>query len=65
MTLANQQSAMPSNKMIAMAVVTVAFHHSAGLVVPPEVLDAYGVLMQVGLALGAAWFVPDRANVPK
>lgn len=65
MKLADQDTALPSNKVIAMSAVTIAFHYGSGNVLPPEILEAWGVLIQVGLALGAAWFTPDRPNVPR
>jgi len=65
MTLANQSNSLPTNKAIAMAAVTVAFHYGSGAVLPAPILDAWGVLIQVGLALGVAWFVPDKENVPR
>lgn len=65
MTLANQPDALPSNKVIAMSAVTIAFHYGSGLVLPPEVLEAWGVLIQVGLAFAAAYLTPDRLNKPR
>lgn len=65
MTLANQPSPMPSNKVIAFAAVSLLTYHFQGSVLPPEVVEAYGVFIQVGLALVTAYMVPDRANVPR
>lgn len=65
MTLANQPSALPSNKMVAMAALTVLTYHFGGDIIPPEVMEAYGVIISVGMAVVTAWFVPDRPNIPK
>jgi hypothetical protein len=65
MTLANQPDALPSNKVVILAVITVLAHHFGEGFIPPEVMEAYGVLISVALAAIAAWFVPDRANVPR
>ena len=65
MTLANQPSAMPTNKVVAMASITVLAYHFGGDIIPPQVMEAYGVLISVALAGVGAWLVPDRANVPK
>lgn len=65
MTLANQPDPLPSNKVIAFAAVTILYHHFSGAAVPPEVAEAYGVFIQIGLGLAAAWFVPDRMNIPR
>lgn len=65
MTTARQPDNLPSNKMIAMAAVSIAFYYGGDEVLPPAIMEAWGVLIQVGLAMGTAWFVPDRPNVPK
>jgi len=65
MKLAKQPDSLPSNKVIAMAVATLAFHYTADQFIPPEVMTAWGTVLQVAIAVGAAWFTPDRVNVPK
>lgn len=65
MTLANQPDPLPSNKMVIMALLTVLTYHFGGGFIPPEVMEAYGVLISVALALVAAYVTPDRANTPR
>jgi hypothetical protein len=65
MTLANQPDSLPSNKVVVMAALTVLTYHFGGGLIPYEVMEAYGVLISVALALVAAYIIPDRANVPK
>ena len=63
--MTRQPDALPTNKAMAVAAVTVVmFHFSPSeAVLPPEIADAYGVLLHAALALGVAWFVPDRPQV--
>ena len=65
MTLANQPDPLPSNKMVVMAALTVAAYHFGGTFIPPEIMEAYGVLISVALALLTAYVTPDRANTPR
>lgn len=65
MTLANQPDPMPTNKVVALAAITVLTYHFGGAIVPSEIMEAYGVLISVAIAALGTWFVPDRANVPR
>lgn len=65
MQVADQVSTMPTNKMVVMALITVLAYHFGGDIIPPEVMEAYGVLISVALAGIGAWLVPDRANIPR
>lgn len=65
MTLAKQPDSLPTNKVVVMAAITVLAYHFGGDLIPPEVMDAYGVLISVALATAGAWLTPDRLNVPK
>lgn len=68
MTAARQPSALPTNKLTA-ALVT----NGLWELLEPALVDWVPYLdgkvsallaLQTALALGVAWFIPDRANVP-
>ena len=61
---AKQQTAIPTNKLITMNLVTILTFHFGDLVIPLEVMEAYGFFISLGLGLGASWFMPDTPNVP-
>lgn len=65
MKLAKQPDALPSNKVVILAAITILTYHFGGSIMPPEIMEAYGVLISVALATLAAWLTPDRANVPR
>jgi len=65
MTLANQPDPLPTNKVVVMAAITILTYHFGGALIPPEVMEAYGVLISVALAILTAWATPDRPNVPR
>jgi hypothetical protein len=64
MTLAVQPDMLPTNKLLAFAVMTLVLHYASAALPPPEILDAWMILIDVGLPLVVAWFVPDRPNIP-
>lgn len=63
--MAAQPDALPTNKVIAFALASVAVHHGQQEVLPVEVVQSYGVLIEVAISTAVAWFVPDRLNNPK
>ena len=63
--LANQIDAMPTNKMIVLALMTVLVHHLGGIALPPHVMEAYGVLFSVLVGFVTAYMTSDRLNIPK
>lgn len=64
MNLAMQMSVLPTNKLIVMNALAILTFHFGGSVIPPEVMDAYGFFISLGLGLIGAWFTPDSPNIP-
>jgi hypothetical protein len=63
--MARQPDALPTNKLIAFSTVTLLVHHTQDAVVPPAIVEAYGVMIEIVIAGIIAYFVPDRPNQPK
>ena len=76
--LADQATARPTNKVLATAggtIVLTPMVHSAVVEVWPQIAPAVlvgeatttlvAVALSAVVSLGIAWFVPDRANVPR
>lgn len=69
MQLAKQLSALPTNKLVASsevaAIVTAAWSEVMPTLVPSRAGPAVATLVGMGVAWAVAYWVPDRANVPK
>lgn len=69
MTFENQPDALPTNKAVVAALMSVIVFHLSGMyVIPPELLGAYTILLQYAFGvlggLLSAWGLRDRAGVP-
>lgn len=64
METARQTTILPTNKLLVMSIMVVISYHLGGMALPPEIVEAYGVIISTIIGVGTAWFVPDAPNVP-